>query len=66
MSYRLEKNSAGTTDIVIDGWELGIAASPHKGIANLRNVNIRSVPGEVAVNFKTSALTKPPTVYARS
>lgn len=64
MSYRLEKNSAGTTDIVIDGWELGIAASPHKGIANLRNVNIRSVPGEVAVNFKTSALTKPPTVSA--
>ncbi len=64
MSYRQSKNQSGTTDIVIDGWELGIASSPHKGIANMRNVNIRSTPGEVAVNFKTSALTKPPTVSA--
>jgi len=58
MSYRYEEN-----DIVIDGWENGIAQSPYGGIANIRNADI-SVPGEVSVALKTTALTKPPTVSA--
>jgi len=58
MSYRIENK-----DIVIDGWENGIADSPHLGIANMRSVNL-DTPGEVAVNFKTTAMTIPPTVSA--
>lgn len=57
MAYRYEGK-----DIVIDGWENGIAPSPHAGIADLRSANIGSVPGQVSVNFKTAALNKPPTV----
>lgn len=48
--------------LVIDGFESGIADSPHQGIADMRCVNPISVPGEASVNFKTSALTIPPTV----
>ena len=59
MSYHIEKN-----DIVIDGFELGIAESPYKGIANLRSANIASSPGHLAVNFKTAAMNKPPVVSA--
>src|SRR3990167_3162673 len=58
MSYRYENN-----DIVIDGWENGIAQSPYGGIAGLKNADI-SVPGEVSVALETTALTKPPTVSA--
>lgn len=60
MTYRVEKNG----DIVIDGWEKGIADTPYDGIADMRNVNIDAVPGEVSVNLKTAALTIPPTVSA--
>lgn len=48
-------------DILIDGWGGGIADSPEAGIADMRNVNLGSVPGEVAVGFKNAALTLPPT-----
>lgn len=65
MAYRLEENNQ-SIDIVIDGFEGGIADSPHKGIADMRNMNIISVPGEAAVNFKTSAMTVPPSVSALS
>lgn len=46
------------------GFEKGIAESPHLGNADMRNVNISSYPGSVAVNFDTTALSKPPTVSA--
>lgn len=49
MSYRYEKE---TGDIVIDGWEKGIAASPHKGIANLQNVNTSTETGEAMCSFQ--------------
>jgi hypothetical protein len=43
LSYRYEKS---TGDIVIEGWENGISPSPHKGLANLQNVNISTETGE--------------------
>ncbi len=45
--------------IVIEGFENGIAPSPHVGISDMRNVNIISVPGEASVNFATTAITMP-------
>lgn len=68
MSYRVEGK-----DIVIDGFEQGIAPSPYatnlptamgniinSGIADMRNMNVVSVPGEVSVNTATVATTIPP------
>ena len=43
--------------LVIDGWEQGIAKSPHQGLANLQNVNVVSIPGEVSVGFSTSQVS---------
>lgn len=48
MSYRYDK---ATGDIVIDGWEQGIAVSPHKGIANMQAVNISTETGEVMCSY---------------
>ena len=59
MSYRVEGR-----DIVLSGVQEGIADSPYLGIGDMRNVNIISAPGEADVNFKTSAMTLPPTVSA--
>lgn len=59
MSYRFEKTRVGT-DIVIDGWEDGIADSPYEGISDMRNVNIISVPGESSVNFKSQSIAQAP------
>lgn len=59
MAYRIEGK-----DIVISGFEDGIASDPYTGIADMRNANIVSVPGEASVNFKTAAMTIPPTVSA--
>lgn len=50
MAYRIEKTESGQ-DIVIDGWETGIAPSPHKGIANIQNGNISTQTGEVTAAF---------------
>lgn len=61
MSYRLEGK-----DIVISGFEQGIADSPYQGIADMRNVNLVSIPGEASVNYSLSALTLPPAVNAAS
>lgn len=51
MSYRYEKEQSGDRAIVIDGWEKGIAPSPHKGIANMQNVNISTESGEVMISY---------------
>lgn len=50
MAVRTEKTAAGE-DIVIDGFETGIAPSPHKGIANIQNGNISTENGEVMASF---------------
>lgn len=60
MAWRTEKNAAGGNDIVIDGWEKGIADDPYEGIADLRNINILSTPREGSVNFASAAVTLPP------
>jgi hypothetical protein len=51
MSYRIEPN---TNDMVIDGWEKGIADDPYSGIADIRNMNVVSIPKEASVNFSTT------------
>lgn len=51
MAIRLEKTGKDTHDIVIDGFETGIAPSPHKGIANIQNANISTELGEVVCSF---------------
>lgn len=45
--------------IVVDGFEEGIADSPHQGISDMRNVNIVSIPGEASVAFSTSQISPP-------
>lgn len=54
MSYRIENK-----DIVISGFADGIADDPYKGISDMRNVNITSVPGEASVALKTT-ISSPP------
>lgn len=49
MAYRQENK-----EIVIDGWENGIADSPYQGISDIRNMNLISVPKEASVNFATT------------
>jgi len=44
-------------DIVIQGFQAGIADSPYTGISDLRNVNIVSTPGEAAINFATAKVS---------
>lgn len=65
MAYHLERNPTGeAVDIVVNGFEGGIADSPYAGIADMRGVNITTIPGEAMCNFSTAALTVPPTVSA--
>lgn len=40
-------------DIIISGFENGIADSPYIGIGDMRNINNSSVPNEAAVAFQT-------------
>lgn len=66
MAYRFEQTPTGT-DIVIDGWEVGVSNSPYQtivptnmvsnGVSDMRNVDIISVPGEASVGFATQAMT---------
>lgn len=51
--YKQQKD--GT--IIIKGFENGISDDPYKGLADMRNLNIISIPGEASVNFKTSSIT---------
>lgn len=59
MAYRTEKNGQDT-DIVIDGWEKGVADSPELGLASIQGGNITSIPGEISVSFSTQSSTIPP------
>lgn len=49
MSYKLEGK-----DIVISGFEEGIADDPYKGLGDMRNINNASIPGEASVALATS------------
>lgn len=50
MAYSHEKNGKDD-DILVTGYETGIAPSPHKGIANIQNANIATEAGEVLASF---------------
>lgn len=54
MTYKYEKNYAGGQDIVIDGWEKGIAPSLYAGINDIRAVNVSDIPGAVFASAKTT------------
>lgn len=54
MSYTYDKQ---TNSLVIDGWENGIASSPYKGIANIRNLNTSYYPGVAYTNYRRQACT---------
>lgn len=66
MAYRFEQTNTGT-DIVMDGWEVGISNSPYQtivpttqvanGVSDMRNIDIISVPGEASVALATTVMT---------
>lgn len=65
MAYRYQKNPiSGEQELIISGFEQGIADSPYTGPQDIRNMNITSTPYGAQVNLKMSALNKPPTVSA--
>lgn len=55
MSYRTEKTNQGI-EIVIDGFEKGIAESPYKGIGDMRNVDPLTIPEEASVAMAPTAM----------
>lgn len=58
MAYRFEKNpESGQSELIIDGWENGIAESPYNGITSIKNLNIRYLPGAVYSNYKRTLNT---------
>lgn len=64
MAWRIENNFVtGKPELVISGFEQGIADSPYNGIADMRNVNVTSSPAQASVQFATTAITLPPTGY---
>lgn len=52
MAFRYEQNLNGENDLVIDGFEKGIADSPFRGLGNIRNLNIKYYDGVTYVNYK--------------
>ena len=52
MAYRYDTTDDEKQELVIDGWEKGIAESPYQGIASMRNLNIKYYPGMAYVNYK--------------
>ena len=48
------------SSLVIDGWENGIAQDPYDGIANLKNVNVTTIPGEASVAPSSAAVYSAP------
>jgi hypothetical protein len=57
MAFRIEPNSQGNDELIIDGFENGIANSPYEGIANIRNLNTSYYPGVTYVNYRRRACT---------
>jgi len=55
MSYRVEKIEDGR-EIVIDGWQDGIADNPYSGISDMRNIDPTTVRGEASVAMKTETM----------
>lgn len=55
MSYKTEKTTAGM-DIVIDGFDKGIAPSPYLGIGDMRNIDPTTIPEEASVAMAPVAM----------
>lgn len=55
MAYRLEGK-----DLIIDGFEKGIADTPYEGVADMRNMEIVNIPKEASVQFSMTGVTQPP------
>lgn len=51
---------------LMNGLENGVSNDPYKGIADMRNVNIISIPGEASVGFATSKISAPPSAGSLS
>ena len=58
--YKVDKEG----EITISGWEKGVASSPHKGIGDLKNVNISTEEGEASVNYSRVRQDQVPVVAA--
>ena len=53
MAIRQEQNPiTEKLEYVIDGWENGISDNPERGSANIKNINIDSIPGVAMCNHK--------------
>lgn len=52
MSYTIDPSNG---DVIIGGFEKGIADDPYSGLVDMRNVDIVSIPGEAPVGFATAA-----------
>lgn len=61
-AYRYEKEKNGDIALVFDGFEKGIAPSPHKGIANLQAVNINTELEEVMCSYSRVEQTQHQTI----
>lgn len=59
MASRIEKNE-DKRELVISGFEKGIADSPETGFGDIRSINLTSIPGEISAGFGTEAATLPP------
>lgn len=55
MAWKAQKNGG----IIINGFESGIADSPELGLADMRSVNITSVPGEASVSPSMAVVNTP-------
>lgn len=54
MAYLYENTTTGT-DLIINGFENGIADSPFNGIGNIQNMNVSYINGIAYVNYKRRA-----------
>ena len=57
MAYNYEQVSQNITDLIINGFENGIADSPFNGIGNIQNMNVSYINGIAYVNYKRRACT---------
>lgn len=57
MSYQYRKNNSDEQELVISGFEQGIADSPFNGIGNIQNLVVSYVDGIAYVNYKKKPCT---------
>lgn len=57
MAYTYRKSNSGENELVINGFQKGIADSPFNGIGNIQNLNVSYIDGVTYVNYKRRACT---------